>query len=272
MVDDLRRALGLEVEFQINSLGDAKCRPAFRTALLEWGRAHLHELCEDCHQRLERNPLRLLDCKIDVKTVASAPRSTDYLCDECREHFGDVQGLLTAAGVTYVVNPKLVRGLDYYNRTTFEAISGAVGAQSAVVAGGRYDGLVEALGGAAIAGTGFAIGVERIALALEAERFKVKAAPDAALIAMGDAAVKQLVLLAQQLRQAGLAAELLSPQRGLKALLRRAGKIGAHYALILGDNELARGVVQLRDLQASSQREVSLGTVIEEIRPASVSP
>jgi histidyl-tRNA synthetase len=271
MVDDLRRALGLEVEFQINSLGDGKCRPAFRAALLEWGRAHLHELCEDCHQRLERNPLRLLDCKIDVKTVESAPRSTDYLCDECRRHFGGVQDLLTTAGVAYVVNPKLVRGLDYYNRTTFEAISGAVGSQSAVVAGGRYDGLVEALGGAPVAGTGFAIGVERIALALEAERFKIKAAPDAALIAMGEAALKQVVLLAQQLRQAGLAAELLSPERGLKALLRRAGKIGAHYALILGDNELARGVVQLRDLQSSTQREVSLGSVIDEIRSARVS-
>jgi histidyl-tRNA synthetase len=267
MADELRRALGLEVEFQINSLGDGKCRPAFRAALLEWGRQHLHELCEDCHQRLERNPLRLLDCKIDVKTVESAPRSTDYLCDDCRKHFGGVQNLLAEAGVAYVVNPKLVRGLDYYNRTTFEAISGAVGSQSAVVAGGRYDGLVEALGGRPVAGTGFAIGVERIALALEAGRFKVKTGPDAAIIAMGGAALKRAVVLAQELRRAGLAVELLSPERGLKALLKRADKIGAHYALILGENELAHGVVQLRDLQSSSQREVALDAIESEIRP-----
>ena len=267
MLDDLRRELGLELEFQINSLGDAKCRPAFRAALLEWGRAHLEELCVDCHQRLERNPLRLLDCKIDVKKVESAPHSTDYLCDECRKHFGTVQELLTAAGVPFVVNPKMVRGLDYYTRTTFEAISGAVGSQSAVVAGGRYDGLVETLGGGALAGTGFAIGVERIALALEAERFRVKGTPDVALIAMGEAALHAAMTLAHGLRQAKLRVELLSPERGLKALLRRADKIGAHYALIVGENELARGVVQLKDLQASNQREVALDAIVDELAP-----
>jgi histidyl-tRNA synthetase len=267
MLDELRRELGLELEFQINSLGDAKCRPAFRAALLEWGRAHLEELCVDCHQRLERNPLRLLDCKIDVKKVESAPHSTDYLCDECRRHFGTVQELLTDAGVPFVVNPKMVRGLDYYTRTTFEAISGAVGSQSAVVAGGRYDGLVETLGGGAIAGTGFAIGVERIALALEAERFRVKAMPDVALIAMGETALPAAMTLAQGLRRAKLRVELLSPERGLKALLRRADKIGAHYALIIGENELARGVVQVKDLQASTQREVALDAIVNELVP-----
>ena len=265
MIDELRRELGLELEFQINSLGDAQCRPAFRAALLEWGRAHLHELCEDCHQRLERNPLRLLDCKIDVKKVESAPRSTDYLCEECRKHFDTVQALLAEAGVPYIVNPKLVRGLDYYNRTTFEAISGAIGSQSAVVAGGRYDGLVETLGGASIAGTGFAIGVERIALALEAERFRIKTTPDVALIAMGEAALHTAIGLARGLRQANLRVELLSPERGLKALLRRADKIGAHHALILGANELAKGVVQLRDLKSSTQREVPLAETINAL-------
>ena len=121
-------SLGLEVEFEINSLGDTNCRPAFRQALLEWGRAHLDQLCEDCHQRLERNPLRLLDCKNDMMLAQTAPRSSDYLCDPCRKHFGTVEELLTKASVPYVVNPRLVRGLDYYTRTTFEAISKAVGA------------------------------------------------------------------------------------------------------------------------------------------------
>jgi histidyl-tRNA synthetase len=168
-----------------------------------------------------------------------------------------VQELLSKARVPYVVNPRLVRGLDYYTRTTFEAISKAVGAQSAVVAGGRYDGLVEALGGAAVAGTGFAIGVERIALALEADRFKLEGAPDVAIIAMGDSATRSTVDLARELRAAGFRVEMLSPERGLKALLRRADKLGAHFALIIGENELAQGVVQVRDLKNSEQQSLS---------------
>ncbi len=268
MVDEFRRELRLEVEFEINSLGDATCRPAFRQALLEWGRAHLAELCEDCHQRLERNPLRLLDCKTDAKLAQTAPRSSDYLCEPCRKHFATVEELLAKANVPYVVNPRLVRGLDYYTRTTFEAISKAVGAQSAVVAGGRYDGLVEALGGAPVAGTGFAIGVERIALALESDRFKLDGAPVAAIIAMGDRAVVSAMDLAKVLREKGLRVEMLSPERGLKALLRRADKVGARYALIVGENELARGVVQVRDLKASTQREVASAAVAAEITAA----
>ena len=182
-------SLGSNLNFEINSLGDGECRPRFRQAVLEYGRAHFSELCEDCRQRLERNPLRLLDCKIDVALAEAAPRSQDYLCDKCRAHFATVRDLLTDAGVPHVVNPRLVRGLDYYSRTTFEAISTAVGAQSAVAAGGRYDGLVEALGGAPVAGTGFAIGVDRLALALEAGRFASSA--DVALAALGEPAMRR---------------------------------------------------------------------------------
>ena len=141
---------------------------SFREALVQWGRAHWDELDEDCHNRIDRNPLRLLDCKRDAKVTESAPNSLDYLCDECRAHFDTVKELLTAAGVQYVVNPRMVRGLDYYTRTAFEVMAGGLGAQSTVVAGGRYDGLVETMGGAAVAGIGFAIGVDRMALALEA--------------------------------------------------------------------------------------------------------
>ena len=265
MLDELRRELGLELEFQINSLGDAKCRPAFREALLEWGRAHLDELCVDCHQRLERNPLRLLDCKIDVKKVESAPHSIDYLCDECRKHFGTVQELLTAAGVPFVVNPKMVRGLDYYTRTTFEAISERSARKARLWRAAATMGWSRRWAAAPIAGTGFAIGVERIALALEAERFRVRATPDVALIAMGEAALHAAMTWLKVSAAAKLRVELLSPERGLKALLRRADKIGAHYALIVGENELARGVVQLKDLQASSQREVALDAIASEL-------
>lgn len=267
MIDDLRRDLALDLEFQINSLGDSQCRPAFRAALLEWGRAHLDELCSDCHQRLERNPLRLLDCKTDAKRTENAPRSLDYLCEPCATHFSTVETLLNQAGIRYVVNSRLVRGLDYYVRTAFEVVSTDVGAQSAVIAGGRYDGLVEALGGAAVPGIGFAIGVERIALALSLDKFDTAFAPDAAMIALGDAAaLANASNLSRNLRAAGLRVELLSPDRGLKSLLRRADKLGARYAVIVGENEIARGVVQLRDLKRSQQLEVAQGEVAAVIK------
>jgi len=266
MMDELRRELGLEVNFEINSLGDGECRPRFRQAVLEYGRAHLSELCEDCRNRLERNPLRLLDCKIDVKLAESAPRSQDYLCESCRTHFATLRELLSDAGVPHTVNPRLVRGLDYYTRTTFEATSSAVGAQSAIAAGGRYDGLVEALGGAPVAGTGFAIGVDRLALALDAARFD--AHTDAAIAALGDAALRRGMSLAAALRDRGLRVEVLAPARGLKSLMRRADKIGARHAVIIGDDELARGAVTLRDLKTSSQTEVAERDLVDTIASA----
>lgn len=269
MIDELRRELRLELNFEINSLGDARCRPFFRQALLEWGRAHLPQLCQDRHQRLERNPLRLLDCKIDVKLTESAPKSVDYLCDECRAHFDTVRELLANGGVPHTINPRLVRGLDYYSRTAFEVISTGVGAQSAVAAGGRYDGLVEALGGAPVAGTGFAIGVDRLALALDAAEFEVR--PDAALIALGDSAARAAIQLSAEMRGRGLRVEVLSSERGLRAQLRRADKLKARYALIIGENEMAGGVVQLRDLAQSTQQEVPRAEVVERLAADAVS-
>ncbi len=165
-LDDLREDLGLTLRMEINSLGDAICRPSYRAAVLEFGRAHFQELCDDCRRRLEKNPLRLLDCKTDAKLMESAPESINYLCDDCRKHFDTVKNLISAAGVKFSINSRLVRGLDYYTRTAFEVLSSDVGSQSAVAAGGRYDGLVEALGGGPIPGIGFAIGIERLALAM----------------------------------------------------------------------------------------------------------
>ena len=265
MIDELRRQLGLELEFQINSLGDSACRPAYRAALLEWGRKNRARLCRDCHERLEKNPLRLLDCKIDVDVTASAPTSADYLCDPCRRHFAIVEEALAESGVPYAINPRLVRGLDYYTRTAFEVVSGAVGSQSAVVAGGRYDGLVEALGGAPVAGTGFAIGVERLALALHA----YQSAPDSSLyvavLAMGNRTLPQANTIAGQLRARGIRTDTFSPERGLKALMRRADRLKAHFALILGDDEIARGVVQVRNLRRSTQHEVPFTEIADLI-------
>ncbi len=265
MVDELGRSLKLELELQVNSLGCTRCRPAFRAALLDWGRSHLSELCQDCHQRLERNPLRLLDCKIDVGLTEGAPKSLDYLCDDCRRHFETVVQMVDRAEVTYAINARLVRGLDYYTRTAFEAVATGIGAQNAVAAGGRYDGLVEALGGAPVPGTGFAVGIERIALAARQSLALEQGAPNVVLAALGQAAALRAVGLARSLRERGLRVELLSPERGLKALLRRADRVGARYAVIFGDNELQRGIFQLRDLKASSQREVGESELLSAI-------
>ena len=268
MIDELCRDLKVPFTMEINSIGDQKCRPAFRGALVKWGRAHWDELCDDCHNRIDRNPLRLLDCKIDAKLTASAPNSLDYLCDECRAHFDTVKELASAGGVEYVVNPRMVRGLDYYTRTAFEVMAGGLGAQSTVVAGGRYDGLVETMGGAAVAGIGFAIGVDRMALAIQAAGMAPSAAPDAAIIAMGPAATRHAIVVARNLREANLNVEMLSPERKMKTLLARASKIGARVAVIIGDDELARGVVQIRDLKQSTQREVAVAEAARAIADA----
>ena len=259
MADEICRSLGIATRCEVNSIGDATCRPAFRAALVEWGRAHLDQLCADCHNRIDRNPLRLLDCKIDVKLAASAPSSLDYLCDDCRVHFDTVRTLASAAGVDTTINPRLVRGLDYYTRTAFEFMAEGLGAQSTVIGGGRYDGLVEAMGGAAIAGIGFGMGVDRMAIALEAAGLVPAAKPDAMVIAMGANALASAVAMVRELRRNNLRIEMGSPERKLKPLLARAAKIGARFAVIVGDNELARGVVQLKDLGSGQQREVASG-------------
>jgi histidyl-tRNA synthetase len=268
MIDELCRDLKVPFTVEINSIGCQKCRPAFREALVQWCRAHWDELCDDCHNRIDRNPLRLLDCKIDAKLTESAPKSLDYLCDECRMHFDTVKELLTAANVQYAVNPRMVRGLDYYTRTAFEVMAGGLGAQSTVVAGGRYDGLVETMGGAVVAGIGFAIGVDRMALAIQAAGLAPSAAPDAAIIAMGPAATRHAIVVARNLREANLNVEMLSPERKMKTLLARASKIGARVAVIIGDDEVARGVVQIRDLKQSTQREVAVAEAARAIANA----
>ena len=268
MIDEICRDLGVPFTVEINSIGCQKCRPAFCEALVQWGRAHWNELCDDCHNRIDRNPLRLLDCKIDAKLTESAPKSLDYLCDECRTHFDTVKELASAGKVQFVVNPRMVRGLDYYTRTAFEVMAGGLGAQSTVVAGGRYDGLVETMGGAAVAGIGFAIGVDRMALAIQAAGLAPTAAPDAAIIAMGPAATRHAIVVARNLREANLNVEMLSSERKMKTLLARASKIGARFAVIIGDDELTRGVVQVRDLKQSTQREVAVAEAARAIAEA----
>ena len=286
MIDDLRKQLGLSFETQVNSLGDATCRPKFREAMLEFGRSHFSELCEDCRQRLERNPLRILDCKLDVRLAESAPRSIDYLCDDCRKHFDGVVELISKAGVPHTVNHRLVRGLDYYTRTTFEVVSSGLGAQNTAIAGGRYDGLVSQLGGNSVPGTGFAIGVERVALAVEARRTEggLETPPReptlpalVAIAALSTPAVEIAFAVAGELRSDNIRVDFLSPERRLRSLLERAEKIGARFAVIIGDDEVSRQTVRLRrvgrhaDLNADiagvrEEREVSPGQVAKVLR------
>jgi len=268
LLDDLRRALDLQLGFEINSIGDQECRPRFRQAVLDFGLEHEAQLCEDCRRRLRQNPLRLLDCKTDAALVESAPRSIDYLCVPCRTHYDTVKSLLAAAGVAFVENYRLVRGLDYYSRTTFEVKSAALGAQNTVAGGGRYDGFVEMLGGAAVAGIGFGIGIDRVALAVQAANKIAALSPTAVIIALGEPALRQATALARTLRADQIVVEVLSPDRKIKTLLGRASKIGARFAVILGEDELKRGAVQLRDLFLSKQSEVAVGDLARTIGAA----
>jgi histidyl-tRNA synthetase len=256
LLDDLRRALDLELSFEINSIGDQECRPKFRQAVLDFGLKHEAQLCDDCRRRLRQNPLRLLDCKTDAALVESAPKSIEYLCVPCRTHYDTVKSLLDAAGVAFVENYRLVRGLDYYTRTTFEVKSANLGAQNTVAGGGRYDGFVEMLGGAPVAGIGFGIGIDRVALAVQAANKLAALSPAAVIIALGEPALHHAAGLARTLRARQIDVEVLSPERKIKALLGRASKIGARFAVIVGEDELKRGVVQLRDLLLSKQSEV----------------
>jgi histidyl-tRNA synthetase len=259
--------LGLadRVRLHLNAIGDAACRPAFRAALVSYLEAHGSELCEECRARVHRNPLRVLDCKRPgcQAVIEKAPSILEALCDPCRSHFADVQRHLGDLGVRFAVTPRLVRGLDYYVRTTFEVVTGDLGAQNAVAGGGRYDGLVEALGGPPDPGIGFAIGMERVALLLGAAD---RAVPPAVLIVpLGGAAVARGLALAQALRAQGLGTDLAFGGRRLRAELERANRAGIRQVVIVGDDELRDGVASLRDMDTGEQRRVPLAGLVEEL-------
>jgi len=241
-------------EVLINSLGDRTCRPGYRDALVAWGRAHLSELCPDCHRRLEQNPLRLLDCKQPacgaLRARVPPPRMLDHLCEPCRDHFARVQELLAARNLHPRLAPYMVRGLDYYCRTAFEVVAHGLGAQNALGGGGRYDGLVKHLGGPDIGGVGFALGVERLAIVLAANQAAAPSAPEFVIAPLGAAAEVAGTVLAHRLRRAGLRLEVEPGERSLKSQMRHAGKLGARYVIILGEHELASGRITVRDMAA----------------------
>lgn len=254
------------VSLQVNSLGCPECRPAYRQQLIEYLEACQGSLCADCRRRYLTNPLRVLDCKAAgcQQATAAAPSMIDHLCEHCAVHFTEVKNHLSALQVPFEINPRMVRGLDYYVRTTFELVTDRLGAQNAVAAGGRYDGLVESLGGPALPGIGFAIGVERLVL-MKGEDRVPPAAPDIFLAALGEAAADQAFVLMSRLQCSGIRAEMDYQGKSLKAQMRRANKLAARFTLILGDAELQSGRAQLKRMADSSQQEVSLEALVEEL-------
>jgi histidyl-tRNA synthetase len=256
--------VGLEnLELQINSLGCRECRPRYRERLKDFFAKKSFQLCEECQRRLHTNPLRIFDCKTETckEAIADAPQVTDFVCTECQKHFDRVKEYLGIAGLTYVLNPRMVRGLDYYTRTAFEVVSYGLGAQNAVTGGGRYDNLFQEIGGPDIPGIGFAVGMERLVSLLPKGRDFVRY-PDLFIAALGDETSHEAYRLANQLHLKGIRAELDYEGKSLKSQMRRANKLKARYALILGEDELSRGKVVLRDMEGKSQEEISLSDVL----------
>ncbi len=254
--------LGLEdVGLQLNSIGCPTCRAEYRKALKEYFTAYRDQLCDTCLSRLDRNPMRILDCKSpECQAIArNAPKITDYLCDDCREHFSRVRAYLDELGILYEVDPGLVRGLDYYTRTVFEFPSKSLG--FALGGGGRYDGLVEELGGKATPALGFGLGLDRIMMALEAQdaEFPEPERCEVYIASMGEAALIRAMKLADRLHRCGIPADCDLCGRGLKAQMKYADKIGAKFTMVIGDNELADGKAELKNMKDGGKVSISIG-------------
>lgn len=263
-------SLGLkELSLSINSVGDPACRPVYRQKLKDFFKEKLDGLCDDCRSRYDRNPMRILDCKNERchELSVGAPEITDCLCDECAGHFEKVKLYLTAAGVPFTCDPRLVRGLDYYTKTAFEIKYEPLGAQSAVAGGGRYDGLVEEIGGNPTPAVGFAVGLERVMLAMEMQGLfpERSEGADAFIVAMGDAAKDEAFCLLAELRDAGVSARMDYAGRSMKSQMKQADKANARYALILGEDELAKGVVTLRNMESSAQEQVAREEIVNKL-------
>lgn len=251
-----------ELRVLLNSIGCPSCRPAYHQALKDYFKTHYHELCDSCKTRYETNPLRILDCKTPrcIELRQDAPKILDYICDDCRVHFEGLQSLLTGICIPFDIEPSLVRGLDYYTKTVFEVVSDRIGAQGSVCGGGRYDGLVEQLGGPSVPAVGFGLGMERLLLLLEQSGIEIEKPHrfDLYIASYGAAARERAFLLADALRKRGLCVELDHMERSMKAQFKYADKIGACYVLTLGDDELFSGKAMLKRMDGGEQRETGL--------------
>ena len=270
LLHHLLEAWGLRgIQLHLNSIGDPACRPAYRQAFVAYAEARRSALCPDCHVRLTKNPLRILDCKVPScqQVAAGAPTISAYLCEPCRDHFVAVRSMLDGLKIEHAVNERLVRGLDYYTRTTFEFLNPALGSQNAVAGGGRYDGLVEELGGPPTPAIGFAIGEERILASLEAQQTPPESPTYTGVYVAtaGAEAFPTALDLVQTLRRRGLRAALDLEGRSLKGQMRQANKDRYRYSVILGSDELARGQATLKDMLSGEQRAIPLAEVVEHL-------
>lgn len=266
LLGDLFSSVGLDgVRLRLNSLGCVQCRPRYRRDLLAFLKQREKRLCGNCQRRIERNPLRALDCKEKAcfELSREAPSVLDYLCGACRDHFETVERLLRDAGFDYELDPRMVRGLDYYCRTAFEWTSERLGAQNAVAAGGRYDGLAEDLGGPPTPGVGFAVGMERLVALLGTRELQRSAQPRLYLAWLGSQARAWAFAAAHKLRQRGISAEMDGEERSLKSRMRRADKLRSRFVLIVGEEELKSGKGTLRDMERKEQFEVDLSALGE---------
>lgn len=257
------------LSLEINSIGCPECRKDYHKALTEYFSSKTDMLCDTCKDRLSRNPMRILDCKSPVckEIAADAPVVIDYLCDECRTHFDGVKARLDAMGISYKVNPTIVRGLDYYTKTVFEFVSGDIGAQSTVCGGGRYDGLVSELGGPELPSLGFAMGIERLLLVLESQgaSFPPQKNIDLYIAPMGERASIHAAGLCSVLRAEGFSAITDLSGRGVKAQMRYADKCGVDYVLVIGDNELDTGCAKIKCMETAAETPVKLNELVNEL-------
>lgn len=264
MVDAFLRRLGIKgIALNINSIGCPKCRGEYHKALKSYFEGRKDELCGTCQERLEKNPMRILDCKSPIcqDIAKDAPVILDYLCDDCKSHFEKLQKNLTAMNIEFTVNPKIVRGLDYYTKTVFEFVTTSIGAQGTVCGGGRYDGLIEQLGGAPTPALGFAMGIERLIMTMESQGCDFIEPKKCALYiaAMDEAALEKAIVLTKTLRDDGIWAEYDLQGRGVKAQMKYADKLGADFTMVLGSNEIESGKAQLKNMETSEKIEISLG-------------
>jgi histidyl-tRNA synthetase len=255
-----------DLSLEINSIGCPKCRAEYHKALKEYFASRKDELCDTCKGRLDRNPMRILDCKSPIchEIAQGAPVVIDYLCDECKEHFEKVQKYLDAQNIEYKINPQIVRGLDYYTKTVFEFVSNSIGAQGTVCGGGRYDGLVEELGGQHTASLGFAMGLERLMLLMEAQgcEFPQAEKPDLFIVALGEKATLKALEIAKDMREEGFSALLDLNQRSIRAQMKYADKLGAKFNVVIGDNEVENKIAKLKNMQTGEETEINLDTFV----------
>ncbi len=255
-----------DLHLELNSIGCPTCRAEYHKALKEYFSSRVDELCDTCRDRLDRNPMRILDCKSPVcsEIAKDAPVVLDYLCDECKEHFEKTKSYLDAMNIEYIVNPQIVRGLDYYTKTVFEFVADSIGAQGTVCGGGRYDGLIEELGGQHTPSLGFGMGLERLQLVMEAQKceFPEPSRPDLFIVAMGDKATLKAVEIAKDMRDEGYSVVYDLNGRSLRAQMKYADKINAKYNVVIGDNEVDAKSAMLKDMATGEQNEISLETFV----------